>query len=287
MIWLRLIAPDVVLRPYIKTYWHLKIDDNEVKRQTIVPSGMTGLCFFLNQEVLFDGYGALRTSIGGQQMKSMLTYSRGLEAIGVEFRTCGAHLFYSTPVTELFGMILSPQQLNDHKIIELEERIMTARSTVQCMDILDEFFINRLQRQQPDCLSLKRIQSSLLLSSAKPNATVSELASAACLGSKQYRRVFTQHVGMMPKQYLRINRLKHAISDILNSAGKDDRGQAEVSSMTATAWRSGYYDLPHMNTDFREVLGCCPSEIIRNYRPENFSWVDIRVASNNIKYLHI
>lgn len=287
MMQLNLIKPDVPLQPYIKTYWHLKIDEGEANVQTIVPSGLMGLCFYLNQQVEFEGFGKFQTSIGGQRLQSIRAYSQGLEAIGVEFHAYGARMFYQLPVIELFGCMLTPQELNDRGLIELEEQVISAPSLSAGIDSLNRFFIHRLKAWSSIPNSLLRIESSLQLcqASALP-ATAADLAESACLSPKQYRRLFCEYVGMHPKQYLRLQRLQRTISDLfLNYPSVRDGSSTTGSTLEETAWQHGYYDLPHMDADFQDLLGVSPRELTNRFNPENFSWIDIRETSNNIKYL--
>ncbi len=83
-----------------------------------------------------------------------------------------------------------------------------------------------------------------------------DLASTACLSQKQFTRVFNKYVGMNPKSYLRLLRFHKALMKI--------QSFSDNSSLTNIAWSCGYYDLAHMTSDFRDICGFSPSELIRH-----------------------
>ena len=61
---------------------------------------------------------------------------------------------------------------------------------------------------------------------------------------------------MNPKSYLRLLRFHKALMEIQSSS--------DNSSLTNIAWSCGYYDLAHMTSDFRDICGFSPSELIRH-----------------------
>lgn len=263
----------------------MKIDKGDAKVHAIMPNGLMGLCFYLNRHVEFEGFGKFRTSVGGQRLRPIHVYSQGMEAIGVEFHAYGARLFYQLPAIELFGRMLTPQEMDDIGLMELEEQVHSDPSLFSNIDNLNRFFISRLKSWGTIPKNLLRIKASLQTSTMPYTAT--SLAESACLSTKQYRRLFTEFVGMNPKQYLRLQRIQRAVSDLfLGNQSIIDRATTDETLMKK-AWRNGYYDLPHMDADFRDILGVSPREITSRFKAENFSWIDIRATSNNIKYLNI
>jgi len=52
-----------------------------------------------------------------------------------------------------------------------------------------------------DLMEFHRIGASVEALASNPNNTVSALAEQACLGVRQFNRLFRHHVGMAPKEY--------------------------------------------------------------------------------------
>ena len=76
------------------------------------------------------------------------------------------------------------------------------------------------------------------------------MASVACLGERQFLRVFRTYVGIPPKQFIRLRRFHRTIQTMQQTAAK---GQP-IDLMTV-ALQHGYYDLSHMALEFQQ-MGC-------------------------------
>lgn len=46
-------------------------------------------------------------------------------------------------------------------------------------------------------------------------------------------------------------------------------------------------NIPCADCKYQEILGVSPRKITSRFNPENFSWIDIKATSNNIKYLNV
>ena len=75
---------------------------------------------------------------------------------------------------------------------------------------------------------------------------VVELASLACLSSRQFERRFRTKVGLTPKEFLQVLRFRKAKSLIDHNPQK---------SVLEVAFECGYYDHSHLNKDFLRFLG--------------------------------
>jgi AraC-like DNA-binding protein len=88
---------------------------------------------------------------------------------------------------------------------------------------------------------------------------VPEIAAQLGVGERQLRQLFHEEIGISPKRYARIARLRH----VLAHAGR--HGWAQLAT------DAGYYDQAHLNADFREMLGVTP----RAYLARNFPLDDV------------
>ena len=98
-----------------------------------------------------------------------------------------------------------------------------------------------------------------LVRAAMPSLTAGERVGAAAsrlhISERRLRTVFTDVVGVPPKAFSRIARVRAVL------AGAADRGLAQVAS------EAGYYDQSHMTTEFRDVMGVPPGEFIAGRLP--------------------
>jgi AraC-like DNA-binding protein len=76
------------------------------------------------------------------------------------------------------------------------------------------------------------------------------------LSKKQLIHRFREQIGVTPKLYARIIRLRRALTLL-------HEGSCHPADVAAAA---GYYDQPHMNLDFRELAGLTPRDFVRATR---------------------
>lgn len=87
---------------------------------------------------------------------------------------------------------------------------------------------------------------------------LTDLAAEACVCPRQFNRIFVEHVGLSPKEYIRIYRFHAALMTL--------REHPQHTTMMQLAWDNGYYDLKHMTTDFRAICTHAPRSEELNQR---------------------
>ena len=78
------------------------------------------------------------------------------------------------------------------------------------------------------------------------------------LTERTLRRRFTERVGLSPKRFARVRRLRRLLASIPADG---------VVNWAQTAVVCGYFDQSHMINDFQELTGITPSA----YRPRSFT----------------
>lgn len=261
------IEPAIGLKPFICNYAYVNGDGVADYQQRVLPSGRVGLLFFRRSPVVYDddrGVTCRRHAvIHGVYNKYIDVCPYNVEMIGVYFQPFGARMFFDFPITELKGTGVTPADLGDKELMQLEDEIMEAPDIFRCINLLDKFFCRRMARISHNEYSLMRIRHVIAQSQSQGKVmTVQEMADAACLSSRQLSRVFGDFTGFSPKSYLRIVRFQRALSalqdkDCMLTPNKDD----EVK-LIDVAWENGYYDLSHMNSDFMQMSGSSPKKIL-------------------------
>ena len=270
----QLFTPAAPLRPYIHAYHYLKGGEPPIV-QRLVSNGCMGLNFCRNQSIRFGDYGTMATCLGGPRTDYFDVQTDGnLEMVGVEFQPYGARLFFDMPMSDLYNQLPTPHDLNDAGLKALEEQVMEAASAEACFALFDAFFTNRLLRDERLEYNRQRIAAAFATTET-PNAapTVSGMADAACLGAKQFNRLFADFVGMTPKRYLRLHRFHDALR----------RMKTGRLSLVETAWQSGYYDQAHMAREFKDLSGFAPSFYEQGDRAacDPFSWMVYKAQMGN------
>ncbi|WP_222932684.1 helix-turn-helix domain-containing protein [Nocardia yunnanensis] len=84
---------------------------------------------------------------------------------------------------------------------------------------------------------------------------VGEVATSLAVSERQLRNLFTAGIGLSPKHYARITRVRQ----ILAAAGN--------TPWSHLATDSGYYDQSHMTADFRSLMGVTPGRFFQGRVP--------------------
>lgn len=254
------------LCPFIRNYWLLTSRCTASdSTQHIYSNGAASLHFYLTQDVIIDKEPQpYSTSLNRHDIGCMDLHCEvgDMNILGVEFVPFCARLFFPTLTNEVAH--LRPSASGDLAFIELDRKIHANQNKEELVILLDNFFCQRLREIPIDERNIERLSSvfsEIVPTEGEPTAikdfeslSPSDLATTACIGQKQFTRIFNKYVGMVPKTYLRLLRFNKAMMELQKSAGKN--------SLSEIAWQCGYCDLAHMANDFHQLCGHSPSEIL-------------------------
>jgi transcriptional regulator GlxA family with amidase domain len=82
------------------------------------------------------------------------------------------------------------------------------------------------------------------------------VARELAVSERQLRNLFSEGVGLSPKHYARIDRVRAVLAHATELAS------AELAAVT------GYYDQSHMTSDFRALMGVPPRSYFMGRLPE-------------------
>lgn len=88
----------------------------------------------------------------------------------------------------------------------------------------------------------------------KGNSTVRNVTNGAGVNYKWLERSFTQHIGLLPKEYIQLQRFIHAYLELV---GSDDVDLMRI------AVSNGYYDSNHFLKDFKTYTGKTPLSYLK------------------------
>lgn len=274
------------LRPFIRNYWMLTAQCTATGTQQIFSNGAASLQFYLESPVRLSLPSAssandpdtderlYRAVLFQQEMQTVgVTCEKGdFNVFGAEFVPfCSRVFFRSQPE----GPFASPEDLCDEELAALSQRIDEAATIEERVKLLDDFMLKRLAEFPEGDVNMERLGDvfdEVVPTDGKvarpPHCqdefSPADLASTACLSQKQFTRVFNKYVGMNPKAYLRLLRFHKALQKLraVQSTPAEKAGGPKAIGLRDIAAECGYYDLPHMTADFRDICGCSPSELI-------------------------
>ncbi len=248
----QIVQPSVLLAPYVKQYWFLTMENVRQGIQRLIPFGCISLTFQRNQQnnSLINGVVPVSCLSGQSTNFVNLTYSGTINFVSIVFQPAGAMAFFKMPMKELNNKNIPIDELGDTQIMELEKRLIDAPDNSTCIRLIEKFLLKRIFLI--DEIRHKRLFA-VIESISHEQHDISELAQTACLGYKQFKRVFNEHIGVNPKDFVRISRFQKAAHKL--------QIQPQIT-LTELADECGYYDMSHLIKEFKEFSGYTPREFL-------------------------
>ena len=166
-------------------------------------------------------------------------------AFGVRFLAGSFANFTSMPVHFLKNQLLNPAELWGKEGQLWVNGVLTATNH-QHRILLSENFLKKQFRslsQFPSLSICKYIQQE------KGHIQIRQLATRFHFSSARFRQLFNERVGISPKGYCRIQRIKYALQQ-----------QPLETSLTNWAYQLGYFDQAHFSNDIKQITGLSPKE---------------------------
>lgn len=190
------------------------------------------------------------TLTGLRKSDRLINYAKDTANILVFFREAAAHAFVKEPLHELFEDSVSLDYFAGYRDLSaLEDQLAAAADNVGRIGRIEQFLLSRLNNHQPDPLitaALERIHA------AKGMLRIKDLAKGLYISQDAFEKRFRRSVGVAPKQFAFITKMKDVVARALNN-----------QSMTDIAFDAGYYDQPHFNKDFKLFTGQTPTEFMK------------------------
>lgn len=261
----RIIEPAEALRPYVYRYVFVRaegstdtmkppVDDprfvNGKHVQPLLPN-YGSLIFTRNAVVELSGkqtdelvlLGANQTTLG------LTTVSGWFEGMMMDFQPGGMHALLGIDLQQLAGKVLTVSECADEGLKFCDRIFKQTPKAEEIAPLLDTFFLGRLPKKE-DMNYTRICRVVAACDRAEGAISAAEMAAEACLGERQFLRVFRQYVGVAPKQFIRLRRFHRTIQDMQQQAA-----QGKPIDLLATVLRHGYYDLSHAALEFQQ-MGC-------------------------------
>ena len=260
-----IIQPTEALRPYITRYVFVRAEGstdtmapppndprfvNGKHVQPLLPN-YGSLVFMRNVLTDFNGVQADGLTLLGANQKTIgLTTVRGwFEGMLLDFEPGGMYALLRIDLQQLAGKVLTAKEYGDEGLLQLDSIFKQAENAREIAQLIDAFFLGHLPHQED--INYARLRKVIAAcDEAKGNISAAQMASVACLGERQFLRVFKTYVGIPPKQFIRLRRFHRTIQQMqhLAHAGKP-------IDLLSIALAHGYYDLSHMALEFQQ-MGC-------------------------------
>lgn len=249
---IQVIQPTKLLVPYIKQYWFLRIDDVKQGFQRSIPAGCVALVFHKGNRIISSFHKGTqpRSYISGQ----IKTYSdiefSFLDMVIILFQPIGFRMFFQYSLEEFTNQNIDIDLLDNTCLVELEEKINGASDNYQTVRLIEEYLIKRLSKN--NLYNTDRMIAAIQ-NIHEGEGNISVLSQTACLGYKQFKRIFAEYVGLNPKDFIQITRFRKAFN-ILHFTPQ--------ISINKVGYDCGYYDKSHIIKEFKLFTGYTPKQLI-------------------------
>ena len=260
-----IIQPTEALRPYITRYVFVRAegstdtmtppaDDprfvNGKHVQPLLPN-YGSLVFMRNVLADFNGIQADGLTLLGANQKTIgLTTVKGwFEGMLLDFEPGGMYALLGIDLQKLAGKVLTAKAYGDEGLLQLDSIFKQKEQAQEIAQLIDAFFLGHLpHREDINYARLRKVIAAC--DEARGNISAAQMARVACLGERQFLRVFKTYVGIPPKQFIRLRRFHRAIQQMQQIARA-----SEPIDLLSIALAHGYYDLSHMALEFQQ-MGC-------------------------------
>ncbi len=250
--------PVLALAPYVEALWWMsgQAPDAPAPPDKVLPDGCLELVLHLG-DPFAAGADAVRMErqpgavlVGQLTSCLFLRPGKRVASMGIRFRPRGAWPFLGPRVHELTGRVTAPGDLWGAAAAELAETVAAAANRQAQARAAQAWLRRRLAGAPATDVPVAGAVSTIV--ARRGAVTVTELADATGLSSRQLERRFRAAVGVPPKTLARVLRFQA----VLHAVGSGAAGWAGV------ALDHGYFDQPHLIRDFQELAGETPARLL-------------------------
>lgn len=248
------LRPNQLLAPYVDGYW-IWDDGNETKSfQHVLADGCVDIIVSLGDSSLENGFQPNMPYVIGAQTESFKPPGKGhIKMLGIRFKPAVFKLFTKVSASEFTNQqkidIFSFQSLFDLSFYDrVEEAIADNLPMNAIIGMIEQFLIDKL----PLLPTIdKRVQHALsLIQTYSGNLSIDKLAAESCLSERQLERRFKEDVGVSPKIFSRIVKIRE-VHKRLNTG--------TWTNLHELAWDFGYFDNAHLTKEYLRFSGTLPS----------------------------
>lgn len=245
------------LHPYVQSIFAAR---GCYAEEHILPMGVVDILFNLGDPIsaeeaprLARPYAWRTVLVAGLQTTTVMSRPLGrMSIVGVNLKAAACRAVIPLPLGELTDLCMDGALLFPG-VRQLWEQLGEARSFDHQRRLLSGWLLSLIE--PPDRAAL--IQHACHLLGAHPDGQrIDEIMQASAVSPRHLRRLFRQHVGIGPAQYLRLSRFTKALH-LMDSP----------RTLTEIAHAAHYYDQAHFCRDFRAMAGRAPSQYRDEFAP--------------------
>jgi len=255
MVIYREVEPPSPLAPFVRCIWRLRgVSDGSA--EPIIPDGCAEIVVnvgdpFVRHTSPSKSHQQAQRLLAGQLTRAITLEPTGrIDIWGIRLHPWCASTFTNVPASELRDSDVSLGDI-DRSLDDALARVGDAASEDDAERRLVDALLHRAARTVPPAASVPRLVS--FAARGSETANVRQISREAGVSTRQLQSVFRDHVGLTPKQLLRVTRFQRAL--------RIARGEPRLS-WGRVAHLAGFYDHAHLIHDSNDIAGCTPSELV-------------------------
>ncbi|WP_111657800.1 helix-turn-helix domain-containing protein [Isoalcanivorax indicus] len=254
-------VPGAPLSRYISALWISSSATLPHQRERLLPDGSINLVIPLTDHppTLYAGpHGTERHRFSGPLVCGIHTHDITIDTatqqhvMGVMFQPGGSLPFFGISSRLLHNSALALDDLWGQDGIDMYHQLRGAANDASRFRILEQCLQRRLLTTPHPVVNAAVNRLTL-----QPGQRISPLADELGLSQRRFQQVFTDAVGVPPKVFARLQRLRLLLCHTAN---------ATTADWSALALEVGYYDQAHLIREFRALTNMTPEAFLRSER---------------------
>lgn len=246
------------LQQFINFFWSIDSADITLHHE-VLPLKNIDLIFNLSPTSLLEMEGrveklgnvyfhGLSESYSYKSLKS----NGEVKIIGVSFKPFGLYPFVNIPMKEFSGLSINFELVCKQFTIEVFDKIKNVSSIEQRLNSLESGLLTILDDKYVLPQKTKELIS-CFDSNVIPQS-IDQFCCANGIHKRKLERVFSEHVGISPKSYMKLVRYHKSLNHLIFGNYK---------YLSDVAFDNGYYDQMHFVRDFKQFAGVSPTTFLK------------------------
>jgi AraC-like DNA-binding protein len=239
-------APPAALRDYVECFWTRGAASASNGDHHVIPDGCIDLVLTYGSTA-FDESPAAALAVGTMTRPLSVGANEAGAYVGVRFWPGRARPFLGIPASEITDLRISVADLSrrtDARLVNIQHgELGSWRADLEAL------LMRQLANAQPLDPTIDAAVRAILR--AGGNLSIAALAPALGVTRQHLARAFSTHVGIPPKTFARVARVRRVLAKARVAARVD---------WAVLALDAGFYDQAHLAGDVRELTGRTPTE---------------------------
>ena len=264
--------PAAPIDRFVAYLWYLDSAGETHSKERTLPSGVADLIINLREDRIqyydpedlqhphrFDGM----VLSGASNQHYVIDAAGPSTMVGVHFHPGGAYPFFRDSALAMLNQTVSLSTLWPQQVQEWRERLLSAATPQHCLQVLEQLLLRQFRAEHTPHGAV----ALALQACSRPISRVRDMTAQIGLGERRFQTLFSDQVGLSPKQYLRVCRFQEALQRLY---------RGDWQQLTDLAHHCGYYDQAHFIHDFRQFSGLTPTDYVnlRGRHPNHVAVTD-------------